>query len=91
MSQANTTQQELFSASNIAMPETTPANEQDKIDAARYRWLASRINNDSLAVYQVITGQVQPLPNSELEKIIDEGILVEQSLKKWLTRNDDAK
>ena len=71
-----------------------PTNEQiptqDKIDAERYRWLASRICNGSLGIYQITAGAEKPWSTLDFEKLIDQSLKVEQTLLLWQQKTNEA-
>lgn len=60
--------------------ELNQPNEQDKIDAERYRWLVNRINQGLLTLYDTTAGPAKPWVSTELEETIDKGVRLEQLL-----------
>lgn len=63
---------------------------QDKIDAKRYRWLASRICNGSLGICQITAGAEKPWSALDFEKLIDQSLKVEQTLLLWQQKTNEA-
>lgn len=73
-----------FSLTHDYIEELEQAAAQDRQDAARFRWLCSRIENGGLAISQTTPGLNSPWLASDFKKTIDDGLNVERSLDAWL-------
>lgn len=71
-------------------PTNEQTHTQDKIDAERYRWLASRVCNGSLGIYQIAAVAVMPWSALDFEKLIDQSLKVEKTLLLWQQKTNDS-